>query len=455
MIRSTSPFTQITTHTFTPLSNQEVTERIVQANGAYKELKSTDFSQRAQWMNRAAEILENNKEEYARMITHEMGKLITESVGEVEKCAWVCRYYAVHAEQFAKDEIILTDASKSYVTYGPIGIVLAVMPWNFPLWQVFRFAAPALMLGNTGLLKHASNVPQCALAIEKVFRDAGFPKGCFSTLLIETEQVEQVIAHPAVRAITLTGSGPAGKAVASIAAKHLKKSVLELGGSDPYIILEDAEVEKAAEICAKGRLLNAGQSCIGAKRFIAVKEVYNTFLSEFRRHMEAAKFGDPESPKSTLAPMASIKARDDLHNQVLKSITQGAHLLTGGYIPQEIESAFYPPTILIEVSKNNLAYSEELFGPVAVVFRVEDEDEAIALANDTSFGLGACVFTEDKDRGELIAREKLEAGCCFVNAGVKSDPRLPFGGIKDSGFGRELGSHGMLEFANAKTVYIK
>ncbi len=454
MIQSKSPFSLVTTQTFTPISDDDVAHKIERTENAFRELKSTLFSDRANWMQTAADILEKDKHKYARLITLEMGKLMSESIGEVEKCAWVCRYYAKHAEDFASNEIIRTDAKKSYVTYGPIGVVLAVMPWNFPLWQVFRFAAPALMLGNTGLLKHASNVPQCALAIEEIFAKSGFPKGSFSTLLIKTNQVEKVIAHPAVRAITLTGSGPAGKAVASTAARHLKKSVLELGGSDPYLILADADVEKAASISAKGRLLNAGQSCIGAKRFIAVKEVYEEFLQHFRKQMENVKFGDPAMKETTLAPLASLEAREGLHRQVLESIAQGAHLLTGGFIPTDIEGAFYPPTILTEVTPDNLAYREELFGPVAVVFKADDEEEAIRIANDTSFGLGACVFTRDLIRGESIARDQLEAGCCFVNEQVKSDPRLPFGGIKDSGFGRELSKHGMLEFANAKTVYV-
>ncbi len=455
MIISKSPYTNIEFRKFEPYSEALVEQRIEDCYQAHLELWSSSLKERKEWMLEVSDILLGEKNELAQLITREMGKLITESVAEIEKCAWLCRYYAEYSESFLADEEVETDASKSYVSYRPLGVVLAVMPWNFPFWQVFRFAVPALMVGNAGLLKHASNVPQCAKVIERIFQEAGFPKFSLTNLLVSSDQVSAVISNPIVKAVTLTGSGPAGRAVAAKAAEHLKKSVLELGGSDPYLVLEDADVTLAAETCAKAKMLNAGQSCIGAKRFIAVREVYDEFLSAFRGHLEGYHFGDPMDPATSLAPLSSYEARDELHEQVLMSVAQGAHLLTGGYLPVEIDGAFYPPTILTEVDSSNLAYREELFGPVAVIFRVENTAEAVAVANDTSFGLGACIFTQNVIEGERIARDELKAGSCFVNAQVKSDPRLPFGGINESGFGRELARHGLLEFTNIKTIYIK
>ncbi len=405
-------------------------------------------------MQNISTLLLSKKEELARLMAFEMGKVLREGIAEIEKCALVCEYYAQNAESFLENEFIETEAFRSFVSYQPLGTILAVMPWNFPFWQVFRFLAPTLMAGNTAVLKHASNVQGCAMAIEELFREAGFPENVFRTLLIGSSQVEKVIRHPAIKAVSLTGSTPAGKNVAAIAGSELKKCVLELGGSDPYIILKDADLEKAAKICATGRLLNAGQSCIGAKRFIVVNEVYTEFLEHFTYEMNRAIFGDPFHPETTMGPLARIDLRDELHQQVVISVKKGAEIVLGGEIPNR-KGAFYPPTILENVKPGMPAYDEELFGPVASVIRVKDEQEAIKVANDTEFGLGAAVFTRDLKNGEHIAEKLLDAGCCFVNDFVKSDPRLPFGGIKTSGFGRELSTHGIKEFMNMKTVVVK
>lgn len=429
-------------------------EIIKKANDTFLRWRNTSIEERSKLMNKAAEVLESNKEKYAKLMTSEMGKTLKSAKSEVEKCAWVCRYYADNAAKFLENEVIATDASKSYVNFQPLGVVLAVMPWNFPFWQVFRFAAPALMAGNVGILKHASNVPGCAEAIQEVFEEAGFPKGAFSNLLISSKEVEAVIKHPLVRAVTLTGSEGAGKAVASAAGRQIKKTVLELGGSDAYLILKDADLKHAAEICKNSRLLNAGQSCIGAKRFLVVREIYDDFLKLFKQKMETAKMGDPMNDENDLGPMARFDLRDELHNQVLESINKGAECILGGKLPDS-DGAYYPPTILVNVKPGMPAYEEELFGPVASVILVEDEEEAIQVANGSDFGLGAAVFTTDLEKGEKIARERLEAGACFVNGLVKSDPRLPFGGIKISGYGRELSHYGIKEFVNIKTVWIK
>ena len=376
-------------------------------------------------------------------MTLEMGKPHQQALAEVEKCAWVCEYYAENAKEQLKSINIKTDAQKSYVAFEAIGIVLAVMPWNFPFWQVFRFAAPNLMAGNVALLKHASNVCGCSLAIEKVFTEAGFPEGVFQSLLISAKKVEQIIENPAVKAVTLTGSTPAGKSVAAKAGACLKKTVLELGGSDPYLILKDADLNLAVKACIAGRMLNGGQSCIAAKRWIVEETCYEEFISLALKEMK-------QQEDSLLA---RHELRDELHQQVTESINKGAKCLCGGNIPEN-NGAYYPATLLTEVKPGMPAYNEELFGPVASVIKVKDEKEAIETANDTVFGLGAAVFTQDLNKGEEIAREKLEAGCCFVNNFVKSDPRLPFGGIKESGYGRELSAFGIQEFVNIKTVYI-
>jgi succinate-semialdehyde dehydrogenase/glutarate-semialdehyde dehydrogenase len=423
-------------------------------NNAFEEWGDTSFNFRSELMTKAANVLRRKKEQYSKLMTLEMGKPIAQSRAEVDKCAWVCEYYAANAEKFLTNELISTDASKSFVTFQPLGIVLAVMPWNFPFWQVFRFAAPGLMAGNAGILKHASNVSGCALAIEEVFREAGFPKNLFRTILVPSAQMEDVIRNEKIKAVTLTGSVPAGKAVAKTASSVLKKTVMELGGSDPYIILEDADLEMAAETCVTARLINGGQSCIAAKRFIAVERIYDSFEKLFVEKMKSKKMGNPFDESNHIGPQASISLRDELHQQVEKSVELGAKLLVGGKIP-ETKGAYYPPTVLSNVKKGMPAYNEELFGPVAALIKAKDENEAIEIANDTIFGLGAAVFTNDVKRGERIAKEKINAGCCFVNAFVKSDPRLPFGGIKESGYGRELSSFGIREFVNIKTVFVK
>jgi len=400
-----------------------------------------------------AKLLER-KDELAGIIVSEMGKVKREAIGEVEKCASVCGFYAQNAEAFLKNEPIKTEASESYISYQPIGTVLAVMPWNFPFWQVFRFLAPALMAGNTGVLKHASNVSGCALAIEQIVLESGFPEDVFRTLLIGSRAVKSVIENSKIKAVTLTGSTPAGRSVASIAGAALKKSVLELGGSDPYLILEDADVNTAARLCVASRLLNAGQSCIGAKRFIVVDSVYEQFKSEFVRLMSEAKFGDPLDPQTTIGPLARTDLRDELHQQVEKSREMGANMVLGGFIPESY-APFYPPTVIENVVPGMPAYHEELFGPVAVLFRVNSVEEAVRIANDTVFGLGAGIFTSDIEKGKALADKGLEAGCVFVNDFVKSDPRLPFGGIRESGYGRELSLVGIREFVNVKTVSVK
>jgi succinate-semialdehyde dehydrogenase/glutarate-semialdehyde dehydrogenase len=404
-------------------------------------------------MRGAAAVLRRGAGELATLMALEMGKPVRQGRAEIEKCAWVCEYYADHAARFLEPETVATDARRSFVTFQPLGVVLAVMPWNFPFWQVFRFAAPALMAGNAGLLKHASNVCGCALAIEDVFTKAAFPRGVFKTLLVGSGAVEGIVAHRHVRAVTLTGSAPAGRAVARSAGEHLKKTVLELGGSDAYVILEDADILEAAAICAAARLVNSGQSCIAAKRFIVPASRESEFTSAFLRKMVAARVGDPFDEATDVGPLARPDLRDELHRQVVDSVRKGAVCLAGGAIPAG-PGSFYPPTVLTGVRRGMRAYDEELFGPVAAVIAVKDEEEAIRAANDTSFGLGAAVFTKDLERGELIAATRIDAGSCFVNSLVKSDPRLPFGGIKESGYGRELSHFGIKEFVNVKTVYV-
>jgi len=412
------------------------------------------IEERCELMRRAAEVLRDNKEKYAAIITQEMGKLINEARGEIEKCAWVCEYYADQAREFLHDEPIESDAGKSYVAYLPLGTVLAVMPWNFPFWQVFRFAAPALCAGNTGLLKHASNVPQCAQAIEEVFHQAGFPDGVFSSMMIRAGQVEKVIEDPRVHAVTLTGSEPAGRKVAATAGAALKKSVLELGGSDAFVVLEDADLDAAVKDAVTSRYLNAGQSCIAAKRFIVVDAIAEDFVARFKAGVEALQAGDPMDENTSLAPMARTDLREDLHKQVTDSLAAGAVNVTGCEPIESMPGAYYKASILDQVGPGMRAYHEELFGPVAIVIRARDEADALRIANDCDFGLGGSVWSSDVVRGERLARQ-IESGCTFVNGFVKSDPRLPFGGIKHSGYGRELSHHGIHEFVNAKTIWIK
>jgi succinate-semialdehyde dehydrogenase/glutarate-semialdehyde dehydrogenase len=454
MLKSINPANGKLIHSYPEMTIGEVIKILQLVNDSFNEWKGTDFKERAQLMLNAANVLRNQSEELSKLMTLEMGKPIVQSRAEIEKCAWVCEYYAKNAEKFLEDEIVETDAKRSFVTYQALGVVLAVMPWNFPFWQVFRFAAPGLMAGNAGLLKHSSNVSGCALAIEEIFRKAGFPENLFRTILLPSSKMGDVIKSKIVKAVTLTGSVPAGKAVASTAGSVLKKTVLELGGSDPYIILEDADLQLAAENCASARLINGGQSCIAAKRFIVVEKIYDEFERLFVKNMQNKKMGDPFNETNDVGPQASEALRDELHNQVLQSIKKGAKLLVGGKIP-EGDGAYYSPTVLSNVSKGMPAYDQELFGPVAALLKVKDEQEAIKIANDSVFGLGAAVFTKDEKSGEMIAKEKIIAGSCFVNTFVKSDPRLPFGGVNESGYGRELSYLGIREFVNIKTVYIK
>ncbi len=435
-------------------SSKEMRAAVTAAHKAWLLWRRTSFEERAGPLRRTASLLRKRRDELALLMAGEMGKPVTQGRSEVDKCAWVCEYYADHAAAFLAPETAATDATRSYVAYRPIGLVLAVMPWNFPLWQVYRFAAPALMAGNGGLLKHASNVPGCALAIEAIFREAGFPEHIFRTLLIDTKQTKSLIRHRHVAAVTLTGSTRAGQAVAREAGARLKKSVLELGGSDPYLILADADLELAVEACAISRMINSGQSCIAAKRFIVVHEVREEFERRLVERMAKVRMGDPFREDTEVGPQARHDLRDELHDQVQRSVDQGARCVLGGIVP-EGPGAFYPPTVLTDVAKGMPAYAEELFGPVATIIPVANEKAAIKVANDTVFGLGAAVFTRDVERGERIAAEELDAGACFVNSHVKSDPRLPFGGIKESGYGRELARHGILEFVNAKTVYVR
>ncbi|MCP9292020.1 NAD-dependent succinate-semialdehyde dehydrogenase [Gracilimonas sediminicola] len=432
----------------------EVDEIIQKANTAQADWKKTGFEERGSSLNEIAGILREQKEKLGRLMAEEMGKPLEQGIGEAEKCAWVCEYYAEHAGEFLKDDPVQTDASKSYVTFNPLGVVLAIMPWNFPFWQLFRFAAPALMAGNGAVLKHSENTTGCALKIEELIHEAGIPKDLFRTIVRDKSNMKEVIQHQGIAAVTLTGSTRAGKAVAAQAGEMLKKTVLELGGSDPSLILKDADIKASAETCVNSRLLNSGQSCIAAKRFVVVEDVYDEFLAEFTALMEARKVGNPFDDNTDVGPQARVDLRDQLHEQVNESIKNGAELVMGGEKP-EGDGAFYPVTILKNVKPGMPAYSEELFGPVASIIKVKDEEEAIQVANDTNYGLGASVYSQDVKHAEEIAATKLEAGCCFVNELVKSDPRLPFGGIKNSGYGRELGLYGIHEFVNTKTVYVK
>ncbi len=435
------------------MSDNEVLEIIEGAHAAFLEWRKRSFAERSELMFNAAKVLRDNSKKYGEIMTLEMGKPIKQSYAEVEKCAWVCEYYAENAEKILKEEFIDTDASESFVRFDPLGVVLAVMPWNFPFWQVFRFAAPGLMAGNVGLLKHASNVPMSALAIEEVFRKAGFPENVFRTLLIGSKPVKKVIEHPFVKAATLTGSEAAGQNVASACGNQLKKTVMELGGSDPFIILSDADIDEAVSVGATARLINNGQSCIAAKRFIMVEDIADEYEKKFVERMKQIKVGDPMKEETELGPMAREDLLEELHWQVEKSVESGAVVLTGGK-RLEGEGAFYPPTVLSNVKEGMPAYSQELFGPVAIMIRAKDEIDAVRIANDTDFGLGASLWTKDVEKGKRLAKE-IDSGSVFINGLVKSDPRLPFGGIKISGYGRELSHYGIKEFVNIKTVWVK
>ncbi len=456
LLKTINPCTGEITESWSEHTAFEIQGIISEAHSAFLNWKRTSLQKRADALMHLAELIESRKADLARLMAMEMGKPLAQGVSEAEKCAWVCRYYADNGTEFLKNEIIKTDASLSYVCFQPLGVIFAVMPWNFPFWQLFRFAAPAVMAGNAFILKHSPNVTGCALMIKRLFQDAGFPPGLTGVLLISEMRVPEVsagvIADYRIKAVTLTGSGQAGRAVAAVAGAEIKKCVLELGGSDPAIILEDADLIHAARTSAFSRLINAGQNCIASKRFIVVESVYNEFMKLLVPEMTSGRMGNPLDEETSLGPLARYDLRDQLHQQVIESIAKGAEVLTGGEIPT-LQGAFYPPTVLGNCRKGMPVFDEETFGPVAAVCSVKDEKEAIDVTGSSPFGLGASVFTSDPARGERIAL-KLEAGTCFVNAFVRSDPRLPFGGIGLSGFGRELSRNGMLEFMNCKTIYI-
>jgi succinate-semialdehyde dehydrogenase/glutarate-semialdehyde dehydrogenase len=452
MIASTNPTTGETLKKFAVINPGEIENALARADGAFQSYRRTSFHERANWLTATANLLEEEKDRLAKIMTLEMGKLLRAAEEEIAKCAKGCRFYSENAERFLAEQEIPTETARNLVRYEPMGPVLAIMPWNFPFWQVFRFAAPALMAGNVVLLKHAANVPQCALAIEKIFRRAGFPDGVFQTLLIDTDRTREVIEDPRVKAVTLTGSERAGSEVASAAARQIKKSVLELGGSDPFIVMPSADLEAAVKTGVTARTLNTGQSCIAAKRFIVAEQIYNGFVADFVTRMRSLEVGDPLNPVTEIGPLATEAILQGVDQQVQQSVAAGAKLLTGG---KRIDRPgfFYEPTVLADIPRGSPAYNEEIFGPVACFFRARNATEAIQIANDSSFGLGASAWTSDVTEKELFARE-LQAGMVFINSMVASDPRLPFGGAKRSGFGRELGAEGIREFVNIKTVSI-
>jgi succinate-semialdehyde dehydrogenase/glutarate-semialdehyde dehydrogenase len=451
-ISSINPANGKTLRTFESFSSAKVSDALDRAAAAYRQHRRTSFADRARWMRKAAEILDAESRELGKLMTLEMGKPIKAGFAEAEKCATACRYYADNAERFLADQPVEMEGGKSWVAFQPIGVVLAIMPWNFPFWQVFRFAAPALMAGNVGVLKHASNVPQCALAIEDVFRRAGFADGCFQTLLIGSELIEGIIADPRIAAVTLTGSEGAGRSVATAAGKYLKKAVLELGGSDPFVVMPSADFESAVSTAVTARMINNGQSCIAAKRFIIHEKIYDDFLKSFVARISAMTIGDPMDEKTELGPLATAAIRDGLDDQVKKSVAAGAKLATGGK-KLDREGFYYAPTVLTDIPANAPASHEELFGPVASVFKAKDLADAIRIANGTNFGLGASAWTRDAAEQKQFVAE-IESGLLFINGMVVSDPRLPFGGVKHSGFGRELGEFGIREFVNIKSVRV-
>lgn len=460
-IATLDPTTGVLSQEFNPLTDQEITSKLLLAQETWQNYQQIPLTQRSQWLISAAEILERDRYHWAKLMTLEMGKPLKAAIAEVEKCALVCRYYAENAPQFLADVPVQTDAKHSFIRYQPLGIILAVMPWNFPFWQVFRFAAPALMAGNGGVLKHASNVPQCALAIEEILLKAGFPPGIFQTFLIGSDAVSHLIADERIKAATLTGSEFAGSSLASLAGKYIKKMVLELGGSDPFIVLESADLDKAVSTAVTARMLNNGQSCIAAKRFIVQETIADEFQRKFVEKFAALKVGDPKDESTEVGPLATRGILEDLDQQVQKSVEMGAKVLIGGHpetFKQTLDPSlqngnFYPPTILTEIPPGSPAAQEEFFGPVALLFRVKNLDEAIQLANSTCFGLGTSAWTKDPQQCDRLTQE-IAAGSVFINSLVKSDPRLPFGGIKNSGYGRELGIQGIHEFVNIKTVWI-
>lgn len=449
MIKSINPFDQSLLAEYPLMSEKDIDARLANADLTFRSWRHTSFGERSKLMLHAAGVLEKNKDQYARTIALEMGKVLPEALAEVQKCADACRYFAEHAEEFLKTEQIRTEAARSYVGYFPTGVIVAVMPWNFPFWQVFRFAVPALMAGNVGVLKHSSNVPQCALQIESIFREAGFPDGAFQTFLTENKQVERILTSDCVQGVALTGSEKAGGKVAAIASSQIKKSVLELGGSDPFIVLPDADLEKTVKTAVRSRMQNAGQSCIAAKRFLVFKEIKKAFLDAFRDAIDAIKQGDPLQDGVAMGPMARVDLAEELEDQLKRSVEAGAVLITGG----ERNGANFKPALLDNVCPGMAAFDEETFGPLAAITTVETEEEAVRLANRSRFGLGASVWTPDVERGERIARE-IESGTVYVNSLMRSDVRMPFGGIKKSGYGRELAAAGIREFTNMKSLVI-
>ena len=453
LIKTINPATGKIIKTYTIMSDSTINEIINNTHNAFNLWKKSSFLQRSEKLIKLADMLRQNKKKYAMIITEEMGKPITQSLAEIDKCVWVCEYYAKNSKKYLQDRIIKTEKHKTKVCYQPLGIVFAIMPWNFPFWQVFRFLCPNLMAGNAGLLSHAPISTGAALAIEELVFQAGFPKNLFRSLIIDNKGSEKVIANKKVIGVTLTGSEAAGKSVASIAGKHLKKVVLELGGADPYLILEDADLEKAANSCVSSRLNNTGQVCIAAKRIIIVKSIYKEFEKLIFKKIKTYKMGDPKNKNTNFGPIAREDLRSHLHSQISKSIKQGANLITGGKIPNK-EGFYYPPTLLTNVKENMVAFKEELFGPVIALIKAKDEEEAISLANNSNYGLGASIFTSDLIRGEQIATELIDSGSVTVNNFVSSDPRVPFGGIKSSGFGRELSEEGIKEFINIKSISI-
>ena len=447
--KSINPYNNEVIEEFLAFDAEKVERIIKRSMAAFKQFKTVTFEERAQLMKRAGEILRHDKAVFAHTITTEMGKPIRESVNEIEKCAWVCDYYADHAKHFLQDQVIETDSRKSYIKHQPLGPILAVMPWNYPFWQVFRFAAPALMAGNTGLLKHASNVTRCALQIEDIFRKSGFPEGCFQTLILESRHIEKLIEHDAIKAITLTGSEQAGSQVAAAAGRNIKKSVLELGGSNAFVVLDDADLERAALAGVQSRMLNTGQSCIASKRFIVMRPVAEKFIALFKEKMQLLRTGNPLDSTTEAGPLARIDLAEQLERQVTQSVSKGAKIILGG----RRDHANFAPTILTDVKPGMPAFDEELFGPVAAVTLVDTSEEALTLANMSSFGLGCSVFTRSQEKAATFI-EHIEDGAVFINSAVRSDPRLPFGGTKRSGYGRELSEYGIKEFINIKTVCV-
>jgi len=454
VFNATDPATLSAGKSYPGHSGQEAVAKIAHAAEAQRGWRKTGLDERAGLMRTAAGVLRRRRDEFAALMTSEMGKTVTDGRAEVDKCASACEHFAEHAAGYLARQDVDLGGPRAFVTFNPLGVILAVMPWNFPFWQVFRFAAPGLMAGNGAVLKHASNVPGCALAIESVFREAGFPEGLFATVLIKSGEVQALIEDANVAAVTLTGSVAAGRSVATVAGSQLKKCVLELGGSDPYIVLEDADLIAAAKVCAAARMVNAGQSCIAGKRFIVVRAVREAFEDALVEAMRAYRIGDPRDPATKLGPLQSVAARDQIHEQVQESVAKGAKLLLGGTVPDQ-PGAWYPSTVLGNVKPGQPAHDDEVFGPVAAVIEAADEEDAIAIANASEFGLGSAVLTRDLARGERIAAEALDAGMSFVNDNVRSDPRMPFGGVKHSGYGRECAEFGIREFVNIKSVLVK